>query len=253
MTAVGLALCSAVLFGSLSVALGFAMRRAPDAEAGALVTGLVAIAVCGAFALADWEWSGALWPFLLAGLIAPGASQILYVRGVKEAGPSRTAVVVGAAPLVSVTIALVVLDEPFRASLLAGALLIVLGGIVLAGERVRPASFRTIGLVLAFGSAVFFATRDNVVRGLAVDSDVPPQLAAEATLVSGSALMAGYLLATRGPRLAPQLRHALVPFALSGLLWGLSYAALFEAFYRARVTVVSPLVATESLFGVLAA
>ena len=37
------------------------------------------------------------------------------------------------------------------------------------------------------------------------------------------------------------------------MLWGLSYATLYEAFYRARVTVVSPLVATEALFGILLA
>ena len=43
----------------------------------------------------------------------------------------------------------------------------------------------------------------------------------------------------------------LPPFALPGVLWGLSYAAIFEAFYRGRVSIVSPLVATEALFGVL--
>jgi uncharacterized membrane protein len=36
------------------------------------------------------------------------------------------------------------------------------------------------------------------------------------------------------------------------VLAGCSYLALFEAYYRGRVTVVSPLVATEALFGVLA-
>jgi uncharacterized membrane protein len=35
------------------------------------------------------------------------------------------------------------------------------------------------------------------------------------------------------------------------VLFGLSYVALFEAYYRGRVTVVAPLVATESLWGVL--
>ena len=34
-------------------------------------------------------------------------------------------------------------------------------------------------------------------------------------------------------------------------MFGLSYVCLFEAYYRGRVTVVSPLVATESLWGVL--
>ena len=35
------------------------------------------------------------------------------------------------------------------------------------------------------------------------------------------------------------------------MLWGSSYAFLFEAFFRSRVSIVSPLVATESLFAVL--
>jgi len=34
------------------------------------------------------------------------------------------------------------------------------------------------------------------------------------------------------------------------VLFGLSYLCLFEAYYRGRVSVVSPLVATESLWGV---
>jgi uncharacterized membrane protein len=41
-----------------------------------------------------------------------------------------------------------------------------------------------------------------------------------------------------------------LPFVPAGLLFGSSYVSLFEAYYRGRVTVVSPLVATESLFGV---
>ena len=34
------------------------------------------------------------------------------------------------------------------------------------------------------------------------------------------------------------------------MLFGLSYVCLFEAYFRGRVSVVSPLVATESLWGV---
>jgi uncharacterized membrane protein len=37
---------------------------------------------------------------------------------------------------------------------------------------------------------------------------------------------------------------------LPGTFVGLSYIALFEAFYRGAVSVVAPIVATESLFGV---
>jgi uncharacterized membrane protein len=252
-SAVLLALTSAVLFGSMAVALVFAFRRSSDAEAGALVTGLVALVVTGGFALASGTASGDIWPFLLTGLFAPGASQFLYVRAVKEVGAARAAIVVGAAPLVSVTLALALLGEPLEVPLLLGAVLIVLGGAALASEQDRPGHFRAIGLALAFGSTVFFATRDNVVRWLAEDTTVDPQQAAAATVLAGSALMAGWLFAVRGRRTVQDVRDAARPFALPGLLWGLSYATLFEAFYRGRVTVVSPLVATEALFGILLA
>src|SRR5919197_1413093 len=98
MAAVGLALCSAVLFGSMSVALRYALRRRPDAEAGAVATAIVALVPCGGVALAGAEWHGRVWPFLLAGLLAPGSSQILYVLAVRDIGPSRAAVFVGPAP-----------------------------------------------------------------------------------------------------------------------------------------------------------
>lgn len=253
MSAVGLALLSAALFGSMSVALRFALARRPDPEAGALATALVALVPCGAIALANSEWQGSVWPFLLAGLLAPGVSQTFYVLAVRDIGPSRSAVLVGTAPLVSVTIALLVLDEPPTAPLVLGALLIVLGGVALAGERIRPETFRGIGVAYALICTAFFATRDNVVRSLAKSTEVPPQLAATMTIVAGATVMGLYLLARRGPQAVSDTRLALRPFALSGLLWGVSYASLFEAFYRGRVSIVSPLVATESLFGVLLA
>ena len=87
MAAVGLALCSAVLFGSMSVALRFALSRTPDAEAGALATAIVALVPCGGVALVGAEWHGRVWPFLLAGLLAPGSSQVFYVLAVRDIGP----------------------------------------------------------------------------------------------------------------------------------------------------------------------
>jgi drug/metabolite transporter (DMT)-like permease len=252
MAAVALALISAVLFGAMSVVLHKALRRLPDGEAGALANVLGALVVCGAVAVGGAEWHGNLLPLLAAGVLAPGGSQILYVLAVREAGPSRTSVLVGVAPLISVGIALVALGEPLRAPLLLGAVLIVAGGLALATERVRPETFRSVGMVFALASTFFFAARDNVVRWLLGDTDVAPQLAASASLVSGALVIATYLLVTRGRRAGRDVVRALPLFAPVGAIFGVSYALLFEAFSRGRVTVVSPLVATESLFGVLA-
>jgi drug/metabolite transporter (DMT)-like permease len=185
-------------------------------------------------------------------VLAPGGSQILYMLAIRDCGPSRTSVLVGVAPLASVTIAFVALGEPVRAGIVGGAVMIVLGGLALVGERVRPEDFRRVGVLFALGATIFFASRDNVVRHFAVHSSVPPQIAACMTLLTGGAVMTAYALAVRGPRrFAHSLRRSLLPFAPGGILWGLSYAALYSAFFRGRVSVVSPLVATESLFGVL--
>jgi drug/metabolite transporter (DMT)-like permease len=243
---VALALASAALFGGMTVALRLALIRYPGAALGTVATIAPALAVAvvaaGIEAGRTEVGYGGIWVFALAGLLAPGGSHILFTLAVREAGASRTSVAVGAAPLVSVAIALVVLDEPARPLLLAGALLIVGGGLALALDRRRPEGLRRIGLLYAAAATVLFATRDNVVRSLA-DGDVPPSTAMATTLLVG--LLAGLLFA----RALPSSERFLA-FVPAGLCLGLSYLFLFEAFYHGRVTVVAPLVATESLFGV---
>src|SRR5581483_4453260 len=211
MPGVGLAVTSAVLFGCMSVAPALAFRRPPDAEGGALVTSIAGFAVCAVAAAIDGAWGAWPWPFVLAGLLAPGGSQILFVSGVRNAGASRSSVVVGMAPLVSVTIALVFLGEPAHPALLAGALLIVTGGAALAGERVRPETFRPIGVAFALGATLFFATRDTIVRSLSKGTSVPPLVAAAATVASGTAVVVLYLLATRGRAFAADTARAALP------------------------------------------
>ena len=230
----------------MAVVIRVALTRSAGAEAGALFTVLTAIAVALPFAVAQWNGAAGLWPFLLTGLLAPGLSQLLFTFAVREAGPSRSSVVVGTAPLFAVVIALVFLDEPLKTGLVVGALLIVAGGALLVAERDRPEHVRVLGLALALASTVAFALRDNLVRWLAIDTDVAPGAAATATLVAGATVMAGYVFATRTPLRVREAR----PWLPAGVFFGLSYICIFEAFYRGPVTIVSPLVATEALWGV---
>src|SRR6185437_16839384 len=90
------------------------------------------------------------WPFLLAGLLSPGAAQIFVTIAIRDSGSSRVSMIFGMAPLVSVTIALLFLNEPVSAPLLVGAVLIVAGGVLLAQERERPTHLNRLGLVFAF-------------------------------------------------------------------------------------------------------
>jgi drug/metabolite transporter (DMT)-like permease len=244
--AVVLALASAALFGSMTVALRFALAREPDAETGALHTIVAALLVTVPFVAAGDVDLGGIWPFLLAGALGPGCSQLLFTLAVRDAGPSRTSVTVGTAPLFSVAIALLLLDEPAKAGVIAGAILIVTGGILLVREPGRPEHVKWIGLGYALAATLVFAVRDNLVRHLSLDTDVEPALAAAATLFAGGVTVAAWLLVSRRRLPGGGFRA----FALAGVLFGLSYLCLFEAYYRGRVSVVSPLVATESLWGV---
>jgi drug/metabolite transporter (DMT)-like permease len=240
MTAVLLALASAALFGGMTVALRLGLRGLPDAAGAALATIVPALGIGLVAAAVHPDLHGA-WPFLLAGLLAPGGSQILFTLAVREVGASRTSVMVGGAPLVAVAIALLFLDEPLRLPLVLGAVAIVGGGVLLAAERDRPGHLRRLGLVYAAAAAVLFATRDNLARAL--HTHATPGTAAAATLVAGTVAAAVW---TRRAPTALELKR----LAPAGVLFGLSYVCLFEAYFHGRVSVVSPLVATESLWGV---
>jgi drug/metabolite transporter (DMT)-like permease len=238
-TVVLLALGAAITFGAMTVAIRVGLRGGNAAAATlAMLLWATALAVVASLPQHDFHRG---WEFFLAGLLAPGCSQVLFTLSVKEAGPSRTSVVVGAAPLVAVAIALVFLDEPVHVLLVLGALAVVSGGITLASERDRPEHVRALALLYAVGAMTFFAIRDDIVRALHAHAN--PEAAAAATFLGGVAVT--LLWARRLPtsdelgRLAP-----------AGILFGISYLCIFEAYFRGRVSVVSPLVATESLWAV---
>ena len=104
-------------------------------------------------------------------------------------------------------------------------------------------TFRSFLFAYAVATTVLFASRDNLVRHLALRTPVRPEAAVATTMLTGALVALAY--ARRLPT-----RRELQAFAPAGLCFGLSYVALFEAYYRGRVSVVSPLVATESLWGV---
>jgi drug/metabolite transporter (DMT)-like permease len=231
----------------MSVALRMGLQREPDIALGTIATLTVALVVAAVAVAAEAPsrglHAGSAWPFLLAGLLSPGLAQIFVTVGIRESGASRVSMVFGTAPLVSVTIALIFLGEPVRAPLIIGAMLVVAGGVELARERSRPAHFNRLGLIYAFIGASLFAVRDNLVRHLVVGKTAVPPAVAGATALVGGMVVAAFWARRR-------ISRRWLAFVPAGLLFGGSYMALFEAYYRGRVEVVAPLVAIESLAGV---
>jgi len=248
-----LAAGSALFFGALAVTIRFALARGIDAETGSLVTTVIAGVVCALLALVFGDFSGVAWrdtwPFFLTGLFAPGISQILFTRSVGVIGPSRTAIAVGFSPVLSAAIAVTVLGEPLHVALVVGTLFVVGGGTLLVSERGGPAAMLSLGIGLSLSAALLFSIRDNLVRWASRSSNVPGLVAATASLVSATLVIVIVVLSR--PDARERIRLAARPFVPSGLVYGISYACLYSAFDRGRVTIVAPLVATESLFAVL--
>ena len=90
MDAVVLALCSAALFGGMTVALRPALARGDDPLCGALFTVIPALGVALVAAAIAGDWNvAAVWPFALAGILGPGVSQVLFTLAIRE--PARRA------------------------------------------------------------------------------------------------------------------------------------------------------------------
>ena len=248
-----LAAGAALSFGALAVTIRLSLHPPIDAVTASLVTTFLAGACCVALAVVTGDLTGFdwvdTWPFFVTGLFAPGISQIFFTRAVGVIGPSRTAVLVGVSPVLSAAIAVTLLGEPVHIALVLGTLLVVAGGTLLVRERGGRTALLSLGVTLGLGAALLFAIRDNLVRWAARGSAVPGFVSASASLISATIVIGAVVLAR--PHAAARVRQAFRPFVLSGLVYGVSYACLYSAFDRGRVTVVAPLVATESLWAVL--
>lgn len=248
--AIALASLASLFFGVLAVTMRMCFRSGAAFGPVALATTGGAAVVAAAIALAAHGSEEAtlhsVWPFVVAGVVAPGVSQLLFVRAIELIGASRTAVLVGIAPLLSAGFAIALLGEPVHAGLVAGTLAIVTGGLLLTWERAAT-RLPAIGFVVGGIAAVAIAARDNFVRWAAKGNALPGTTAAALSLVAATVFL--LLLFGRSSRrgLWEQRRAVLA----SALLLGAAYACLLEALDRGRVTVVAPLYATESLWAVM--
>jgi drug/metabolite transporter (DMT)-like permease len=249
--AVALAFTSAALFGAMPVAVRFALvpPLVPAAVGALFMQTATFVVLCVAAAVQGGATLAGLVPFLVAGAIAPGLSNLFITVAIREAGSSRASVAFGVAPLFAVTIAVLAFGERPGPAVLVGALLVVAGGIALALEPERPHHVRSIGILLALVGAALFALRDNLVRHESLESDVPSMTAGAAMLAASLVVTSLFVVGRRNRLVWPTV--VIARWLLPGAFVGLSYIALFEAFYRGTVSVVTPIVATESLFGVI--
>jgi len=256
MLVIAMGVLAGVLFGLLTTLVRRGLMRQPNALVGAMViTSSAALMVLAVTILTGK--GGDLLEFRMAagyfalGIVVPGISQILFVVAVREVGASRTAIMIGTAPLLATIIAVAFRGEALVIGLVAGTVLIVIGGASLAWDRNLPPGFRARGMLFAFFCALLFAVRDNAVRMLGGASDMDPLAATTWTLIGAAVAVAVYATIARRGAVLTEYRSVFRSFIPAGVVFALAYLALVVALEIGRVTVFAPLNAMQSMWTVL--
>ena len=256
MLVVGIGVLAGVLFGLLTTLVRRGLMRQPNAIVGAMViTSSAALMVLVVTILTGkggdlLDLRVAVGYFAL-GIVVPGISQILFVVAVREVGASRTAIMIGTAPLLATIIAVAFRGEALVIGLVVGTVLIVIGGASLAWDRNLPPGFRARGMLFAFFCALLFAVRDNAVRMLDGASDMDPRAATTWTLIGAAVAVAVYATVSRRGAVLTEYRSVFRSFIPAGVVFALAYLALVVALEIGRVTVFAPLNAMQSMWTVL--
>jgi drug/metabolite transporter (DMT)-like permease len=194
--------------------------------------------------------SPAIWPFVLAGLLAPGLARLLVYVGIERVGAARTAAIAPLAPFSAILLAIAFLGERPPGGLLAGAACIVAGTLLLSYREQSGPPWRRRDLVFPFLGAVAFGLRDVISRG-GLQSFPHPAVAAVAATMTSAVAIAVVAGRRRGEIRAD--RKGLGLLLLSGLFEGLGSLALWTALSVGNVSVVTPLTNAQPLFTVVLA
>jgi drug/metabolite transporter, DME family len=193
--------------------------------------------------------TGRVWPFLVAGLAAPGLARVGLYLGVHRVGASRASSLASCTPLFAVIMAILVLGERPSWGLLAGAAAIVVGGVLLSHRGHDDRTWRRRDLVFPILGALGFAFRDNLSRW-GFGAFPYPLLAATTATAASVAVMWLVVLAVRGTGAVGVSWPGLRLLALSGLAEGVAYLTMWQALMLGEVSVVSPLVNCHAIFTV---
>ncbi len=256
MLVVGIGVLAGVLFGLLTTLVRRGLMRQPNAIVGAMVITSSAALMVLAVTILTGKGGDLLQLRMAAGyfglgIVVPGISQILFVVAVREVGASRTAIMIGTAPLLATIIAVAFRGEALVIGLVVGTVLIVIGGASLAWDRNLPPGFRARGMLFAFFCALLFAVRDNAVRMLGGASDMDPLAATTWTLIGAAVAVVVYATIARRGAVLTEYRSVFRAFIPAGVVFALAYLALVVALEIGRVTVFAPLNAMQSMWTVL--
>jgi len=198
-----------------------------------------------------------VYPFIIAGVLAPGCARIFSYKGLETLGMSITAPIINAESLFSVAMALIFLNESFNLPMMVGILSVVFGLVSLGYEtgqknggkischpRYRYLLYPIMASIF-YGISVFF-------RKLGLNMLSSPILGATVTSGTSWCILA-LLLTTSGnaQKLYQIKKESFIYFAIGGGVTCIAWLSLFHALNIGKVVIVTPIASTYSLFTLL--
>ncbi len=256
-----MAIVSSACFGANSV---FVRRASPLARArvGVLVTLILGppmfLAVAAAFGqlgrVTEFTWLS-LAALAAAGVVHFVVGRSLNYNAVSLLGASRGSIMANASVLMSVGMAVLLFNEQLTATILVGALLMVLGPILIAqrasgqtrGKPLEKKAFRR-GMMLGLAAAVCYGISPLLIKYALRQASLP----LAASLVSYTAAFALLGSTLFHPTMRQELVHSprkgLAWYAAAGIAVNLAQLFRYVALSIAPVSVVAPLLQISTLF-----
>jgi uncharacterized membrane protein len=186
--------------------------------------------------------------FVLAGLIGTFVGRLLRFLSIETVGPSISAALVNLNPLVSTSLAVLMLGERVTPPLLVGTL-VTIAGTTLLSLGGRAVGVRTVLLLLPLGSACCFGTV-AVLRKLALDG-AGVVIGAAANVTAAFVAFTAFLLVTGQVGAFRCRGRSLAYFVGAGIAENLSVFMVLVALGLGTVSVVAPLTNVAPLFVLL--
>jgi DME family drug/metabolite transporter len=190
--------------------------------------------------------------FAIVGVSQLGVRLLAYT-GVLKIGASRSSALQSINPLISATIAIVVLKESATAVTIVGTLLVVAGVILVSWKAEKELlSFRWWHLLLPVGAAILSGVNHPIRRYALGLSNEPLFFSAFMGFVTLLAFAAYMTSSSKEPRLVWD-RRALWPFVCTGIFETFSIFLIITALSIGPVVVIAPIAATYPVWSLIGA
>lgn len=251
-----LALGTAFAFATSSVLVRFGVERSDPISALA-VTVSVNVVVLWAASLVLYDVTIDLWAwryFILAGVFAPVLGRLCNYIGLRRVGVNLSLPISNSNPLVSVVLAVLLLDETLSVRGQVGALTAVGGGILLASANRGDGSgfdVRQRDLLFPVAGALIYGSV-QLLRKAGMDLVPAPAIGAAVNLTTSWLVVVAFLVAVPSQRDRLSIpRSDLRYFALAGLASSIGLICLYAALLSGTVVIVTPILNASPLFGLV--